>query len=101
MTDRHDDRVLLDERIAIAELAGVRALGDDAGEIFHQIIADQSRVPRGALARQDEALGAHEVALNAGQAAEHDAALALFGAAAQAVPDRRRLLEDLLEHVML
>ena len=62
LADRDDDRVLFDERIAIAELAGVRALGDDLREIFHQVIADQRRVPRGALAGEDEAPGLDQLA---------------------------------------
>jgi hypothetical protein len=58
-------------------------------------------VPRGALSGEDDAFGAQQFAGMFGQAAEDDAAFALFGAAAQAVLDGGGLLEDLLEHVML
>jgi hypothetical protein len=42
LADGDDDRAFLDDRIAIAELAGVGRLGDDLGEIFHQVIADEA-----------------------------------------------------------
>jgi hypothetical protein len=101
LADRHQHRIFFHDRIAIAKLAGVRALGHDLGVIFHQIIAHQPRVPGRPLAGQDISLGAHQVARVIGQSAEDDPPLALLHAPAQAILHRLRLLEDLLEHVML
>ena len=101
LADRDHHRVLFDDRIAIAELAGVGAFGDHLGQIFHQVIADQPRVPRGALAGQDEPLGLHQLARVIGQPAQDDPPLALLGPPAQAVAHGVGLLEDLLEHVVL
>src|SRR5690606_2311910 len=98
LADRDDDRTVFDDRVAIAEFAGVFAARGRLGEILKEIFADFPRVKRGALPGEDETLGAHEIAGIFGNTSEHDAALALVDAAAHAVADRFGLLHDLLEH---
>ncbi len=46
LADRDDDRAVLDDRVAVAELAGVLDLGGDLREILHQVLADHA--PRAA-----------------------------------------------------
>ena len=58
-------------------------------------------MPRGALAGEDVAPGANQFTGAIGHPAENNSAFPLFDAATQAITHRGRLLEDLLEHVML
>ena len=53
LADRDDDRAVLDDRVAVAELAGVLDLGRDLREVLDEVLADHRRVQRRALA--DEA----------------------------------------------
>src|SRR6185295_10812118 len=101
LADRDDNRVVLDQRIAITEFAGIRRFGDDFRQIFKEIIAHETRVPRGALSGQDKTARLDQLAGQRLNAAENNSALALLGAPAQAVSNRIGLLKDLLEHVML
>jgi hypothetical protein len=95
-----DDRAFIDDRVAIAELAGVLDLGRDFAEVLEEVLADHRGVEGGALPEQDDAAGANEIAGVVRHAAEHDVALAMIDAAPEAGLDRLALLVDLLEHVV-
>ena len=51
LADGDDDRAFFDDRVAIAELAGVLDLGGDLGQVLEEVLADQPRVPGRALRR--------------------------------------------------
>ena len=98
---RDDERVLVDRRVAVAELAGVLDLDRQAGEFLEQVLADDARVvaraaggeddprrPRGAAAASRFSPPKWAVASASSQPAAHGRG------------DRLRLLEDLLEHVV-
>src|SRR5207248_1902149 len=56
LRNRDENRVLFDDRIAIAELAGVSAFGHNLRQVFEEIIADKPGMPGGSLAGEDEPL---------------------------------------------
>ena len=101
LADGDHDRAVVDDRIAVAELAGVLRLGRDAGQVFEEELADQAGVERRAAGREDDVLGLRQLAQMVGDAAQHDLAALLVDPPAQAGAERFRLLEDLLEHVVL
>ena len=97
----HDaERVALDDRIAVTQLAGVLHLGRYARQFLEQVLADQAGVPGGAAAGQDHALKAGQFAFAVRQSAQHHLALGRVDAPAQRVAQRSRLLVDLLAHVV-
>ena len=88
--------------IAIAELAGVLDFGGNLGQVLHQIFADEARVPRRAAAGEDDrAAPAPGRVRNSASPPRMTRPSCRSMPAAQAVLDRRRLLEDLLEHEVL
>jgi hypothetical protein len=52
-----DDRAILDDRVAVAELAGILGDRGDLREVLEHVLADHRGVQGGALAHQDDALG--------------------------------------------
>ena len=97
----HDaERVALNDRIAVAQFAGVLHLGRHARQFLEQVLADQAGVPGGAAAGQDHALEAGQFAFAVGEAAQHHLALGEVDAPAQRVAQRRGLLVNLLAHVV-
>ena len=61
LRDGQDDRVAVDRRIAVAELAGVLDLDRDAGEFLEEIFADKAGVVAGAAGGQDDAVDLPEL----------------------------------------
>ena len=64
--DGEDERVSVDRRVAVAELAGVLDLDRDAGELLDQVLADQGRVPAGAAGGEDDAVDLRAAAAASG-----------------------------------
>ena len=56
LRDGEHQRVLLNRRIAVAELAGVFDLGRDMRELLEQIFADQCGMPAGAAGGDDDVI---------------------------------------------
>ncbi len=87
-----------DDRMAVAELAGILHLDGYAAELFEEVLSDQSGVPRRAAGHDDDAPGLQK-ALPVFQYARDRQPLAVGRyAAADAVCDGFGLLENLLEH---
>ena len=55
LRDGEQQRVAIQRRIAIAQLAGVFDFDRNAGEFLDQVFADQGRVPAGAAGGEDDA----------------------------------------------
>ncbi len=88
-------------RISVTQLAGVLDLGRDPREFFQQVFADKPRVPARAAGREHDPVHPPQILRIEVQAAELGRGLILIEAAPHSVFDGLRLLEDLLEHVML
>src|SRR5262249_42174311 len=58
LRDCGDDRVAVQRRVAVAELAGVLDLDGDAGKLLEEVFADEGGVVARAAGGEDEALGA-------------------------------------------
>ena len=56
LRDREQQRVAVDRRVAVAQLAGVFDFDRDAGELFDQVLADQGRVPARAAGGEHDAV---------------------------------------------
>ncbi len=100
LADDEDEGVLVEGRIAIAELARDLHLRGDAGEMLDEVFADHGRVRGRPATAEDDALDIAQFAGGEAETAEHGGGLVVVEAPAEGVLDRSRLLEDLLEHVM-
>ena len=101
LRDDDRERVLRDDRIAVAVLGSVVDVDRHARERLDQELADQRRVPRRAAREDDDALDlAQRLVGDLDLVQEHPAALERR-AAEHGLLDRPRLLEDLLEHEVL
>ena len=70
LRDGEQQRVGVERRIAVAELAGVLDLDRNAGELLDQVLADQGRVPAGAAGGEDDAVDRPQLLRREIQAAE-------------------------------
>ena len=101
LRDHDGERVLRDDGIAISELGPVVDLDRQAREILDQELADESRVPGRAARQDDDALERAEPLVGDLDLVQEHPARLDRRAAEHRLPDRPRLLEDLLEHEML
>ena len=61
LTDGDDHILLVDDRFAVTELTGVFHLDGNLAEVFNQLLANQSCVPRGSASHDDDAAWVDEV----------------------------------------
>ena len=101
LADRDVEAVLLDHRIAIAELRRRLGVGRHARERLDQVRAADARVVRRAAAEDLDALDVEQVARAQVQTAEVRGAELQVETALQRPLARLGLLEDLLEHEVL
>ena len=101
LTDRDDHGPLFDDRISIAELAGELDVGGNLRKILHEVLADHRGVQGGPLPDEDDPFRSREFTAEVVDAAENDLPCAVVDPALDAGSQRPRLLEDLLEHVVL
>ena len=101
LRDGDDDVVLVNQRVAIAELGGILHLDGNAYQTLEQVLADDACVPRSAARHDDEASGIQHLLFVLNDAAECHNVLFHVQTAAHAVLDGAGLLEDLLQHEML
>ncbi len=71
LRDGEQQRVVVQRRIAIAQLAGVFDFDRNAGQLFDQVLADQGRVPACAAGGEHDAVDAAKLLRREVQAAEH------------------------------
>ncbi len=100
LADGEHERVLLHGGVAVAEFAGVIALGRDAREFLHQVLAHHRRVQGRAAGDVDDAVHRAQFGRRDVQAAETRRRFLVADAAAESVLHGARLLENLLEHVV-
>ena len=96
----HDDVVLADDGVAVAELRGVLHLDGNAADRLHEVFADQRGVPRRAARHENDAPGVHEPVAVVDHARKFHLAGVGVDASADAVDDGPGLLVNLLEHEM-
>ena len=95
--DRDDQRAVVDDRVAVAELVGELDLAGDAGPVLDGVLGDHAGVRGGAAGDDDDLVDAAQVVLGDPQLVQ-DQPAGLVGAAEQGVGDGVRLLVDLLGH---
>ena len=98
LRDGEHQRVVVQRRIAIAQLAGVFDFDRQPGEGLDLVLAHQAGVPTGAAAGDDDAAQRAELLRREVEAAELRRGGVAIEPAAHDVFDRLGLLEDLLEH---
>ena len=98
LTEDKDERVLGHRKVAVAELAGVFALGRDLGKVFDQVLSHHGGVHGGAASAQDDSLGGAEFRIAHVQTSELGSRLLMGETAAHRIGHRAHLLVDLLEH---
>ena len=101
LRDDHGERVLGDDRIAIAELAAVIHFHRKARQPLDHELAGQPGVPAGAAGDDADLANARELGRRDVHLVEEDAAGLLPDAPQRGVAHGARLLEDLLEHEVL
>ena len=93
--------LLVERRIAVAQLAGVFDFDRNAGQLFDQVLADQGRVPTGAAGGEHECGSTRRSCCGVRFSPPNTAvASSRLEPAAHGVAKRLGLLEDLLEHVV-
>ncbi len=92
--------LVVERRVAVAQLAGVLDFDRNAGELFDQVLADQRRVPTRAAGGEHDAVDRPQLLRREVQAAEHGGRLVAIEPAAHRVANGLGLLEDFLEHVV-
>ena len=100
LADHDHHRPVLDDRVAVAELAGVLHFRRNPRQVLEQVVAHQPRVPGRPARGQDDPLGLDQLADHGRQAAQGDPLFPHVQTAAETGADHLRLLEDLLEHEM-
>ena len=100
LRDGNDHIVLVDDRLAIAELRRILDFHRYLRELFDGVHSDQAGVPRSAASGDDNSLGVQETVFIIDESGEGDIVLAYVDASAHGVRQRARLLEDFLEHEM-
>ena len=99
--DGDDERALIEDGLAVAELGGVIDLGGDAGEAFEVVAADERGVRGGAHADEDGAIDRLDLGGREWELVELNAGGVDQVTAAERVEDGVGLLVDLLEHEVL
>ena len=100
LRDGEHQRVVVQRRIAVAQLAGVFDFDRQPGQGLDLVLAHQGRVPTRAAGGHHEAPHRAELLRREVQAAELGRGRVEVEPAAHGVLDRLGLLEDLLEHVV-
>ena len=101
LRDGEQQRVVVDRRIAIAQLAGVFHFDRNPGQLLDQIFADQRRVPAGAAGGEHDAVDRPRSCCGVRFRPPNSAvASSSFSRPRMALSHRFGLLEDLLEHVV-
>ena len=98
LRDGEHQRVVVQRRIAVAQLAGVFHFDRQPGQGLDLVLAHQGRVPTRAAGGHDDAADRAELLRREVQAAELGRGGVAVEPAAHGVLDRLGLLEDLLEH---
>ena len=101
MRDGEDQRVVVQRRVSVAELAGVLDLHRQPRQGLDLILAHQRRVPACAAGRHHEPPHRAKLLRREIQAAELGRRRVEIQPPAQGVLDRFGLLEDFLEHVVV
>ena len=97
LADRDDERVLVEDRIAVAELRRQLDLARDAGPVLDRVLRHHRGVERGAAGDDDDLVDLTQLVVGQPHLVELQPAVGGV-AAEQGVGDGLRLLVDLLEH---
>ena len=100
LRDDDDERVAIDDEVAIAVLGAVVDFDRQAGEPLDEEFAHQRRVPRRAAGDERDLVDAAQVGVGDTNLFEEHRPVSMLRAAEQRLFGRARLLEDLLEHEM-
>jgi hypothetical protein len=100
LRDGDHERVVVEDRVAVAELAGDLDLDRDAGPVLDRELADHAGVQRGPAGEDEDLVDAAELAFVGPQLVEVESAV-LAEPAEEGLADRLGLLVDLLEHEVL
>src|SRR5512133_4333564 len=99
--DDHDQGVLVDDRVAVAELGGNIDLDRDAAAALDVEFSDQRGVPGGAAGNDNHALDACQLAVTEGQVFQVYVAFSLQQTTGDGVAHGPGLFVDLFEHEVL
>ncbi len=97
LADDDDQGGAVQDRVAVAELAGQLDLDRDAGPVLDGVLGDQAGVVGGAAGDDEDLVDVAQLLVGEPDLVEHQLAAAAQPAE-QGVGDRLRLLGDLLEH---
>ena len=101
LADGHDQRAVVDDGVAVAELRAVIHLHRDPAQLLDHELPDQGRVPGGAAGDQDHLAHLRQGFVQRVHPLEEDLSRILREPTADRVPHGARLLVDLLQHEML
>ena len=96
--DDHQQGVLVEGRVAVAEFAGVFHLDGHVREFFDEIFPDQPGMPAGAARSNDDAIHGPQLRNAHVEPAELCHCAVVIDASAQGVAHGLRLLKNFLEH---
>ena len=99
LRDGDDERVLVQNRVAVTEFAGQLDLDGQPGPVLDRVLGQQAGVVRRAAGHDEDLVDLTQLLIGQALLVEHDAAVDEM--AEQRVGDRGRLLGDLLEHEVL
>ena len=94
--DGDDEGLAVEDRIAIAELAGQLDLDGQAGPVLDRVLGEHARVIRGTARHDEHLVDVAQVVVGQALLVEHDATVLQMPE--QGVGERAGLLGDLLEH---
>ncbi len=99
LRDGDDERVTIQNRVAVTEFAGQLDLDGQPGPVLDRVLGEQAGVIRGAAGHHEDLVDLAQLLIGEALLVEHDAPV--DEVAEQGVGDRGGLLRDLLEHEVL
>ncbi|OPZ73833.1 MAG: hypothetical protein BWY82_00976 [Verrucomicrobia bacterium ADurb.Bin474] len=100
LADHHNQRVLVQRRVAIPELGGILHFHRDARVLLDQVFSDQTRMPSRATCTEQDAVDLPQLVRINVETAKPRGAAVIRKPPTHRVLKRGRLLENLLFHVM-
>ena len=98
---RNHDVIDVHDRVPVPELRRILHFRRDPGDLLEHVLADQRRMPRRAACRQNDPPRTQQPSDDILEAAQLDVPLFHQQPPAHGVPDRLRLLVDLLQHEVI